>query len=273
MNQTGVTSTGSRRQARRKLSFTLLSYYSVRMPYLRFSRNRRGYEHTYVLHTFRGEGQSKPRLLYWFRTPPGVRVGRHPLDEEAIRAIEENNPNLAFDWGRMLKVQPPPPPDGERRAKGQRAARPGRGAGAGRAARPSAGAAGAEPRPVREPRELQDEPPPAGAEPPPGFEADEPAPAWRHPVVALMGDEMLERLRARYAEIKVRIAEKRLDPDARDALRARAETLNPDGWATAEDAVRGIERFEAEAEAIRGTLGRRRPRTRRAAGSGDDLPS
>ncbi len=236
---------------------------------MRFSRNRRGYEHTYVLHTFRGEGRSKPRLLYWFRTPPGVRVGRHPLDEEAIRAIEENNPSLAFDWGRMLKVQPPPLPDAERRGKAQRAARPPRGAAAGQGARPPA-AAGGEPRPAREP---QGESPPAEPELMPELEADEPAPAWRHPVVALMGEEMLERLRARYAEIGVRIAEKRIDPGARDALRARAETLNPDSWATTEDAVRGIERFEAEAEAIRGSLGRRRPRTRRAAGSGDDLPS
>ena len=244
-------------------------YYSVPMPYLRFSRNRRGYEHTYLLHTFRGEGQSKPRLLYWFRTPPGVRVGRHALDEEAIRAIEENNPNLAFDWGRMLKVQPPPKPDAEHRGKAPRAARPGRGGGSGRTARPP-GAPGAAPRPAREP---QGAPPPAGPELMPEFEADEPAAAWQHPVVALMGDEMLERLRARYAEIKVRIAEKRIDPDARDALQARAEALNPDSWATTEDAVRGIERFEAEAEALRGSLGRRRPRSRRAAGGDDDLPS
>ena len=247
------------------------------MPYLRFSRNKRGYEHTFVLHTFRGEGASKPRLLYWFRTPPGVRVGRHPLDEEAIRAIEENNPNLAFDWSRMLKVQPPPPqPDTERRGKAQRAARAGRWAGPGRAARPAA-AGGGEPRPRRG---RQGEPPPPAPEPMPEepeampeLEGDEPAPAWQHPVVALMGDEMLERLRARYAEVKVRIAEKRIDPDARDALRARAETLNPDAWTTTEDAVRGIERFEAEAEAIRGSLGRRPPRTRRAAGGGDDSPS
>ncbi len=234
------------------------------MPYLRFSRNQRGYEHTFVLHTFRGEGQSKPRLLYWFRTPPGVRVGRHPLDEEAIRAIEEKNPNLAFDWGRMLKVQPPPPPDAERRGKAQRAARSNRRAGPGRTPRPAVAAD--EPRPVSRP---QGDPPAAGPEAMPGFEADDPVPAWQHPVVALMGDEMLERLRARYAEIKVRIAEKRLDPDALDALRTRAEVLNPDGWTTMEDAVRGIERFEAEAEAIRGSLGRRRPRTRRAADSGD----
>ena len=239
------------------------------MPYLRFSRSKRGYEHTYVLHTFRGEGQSKPRLLYWFRTPPGVRVGRHPLDEEAIRAIEENNPNLAFDWGRMLKVQPPPQPEAERRGKAPGAARPGRAGGSGRAARPSA-AAGGEPRPASDP---QGDPPPAEAELIPEFEADEPVPAWQHPVVALMGEEVLERLRARYAEVKVRIAEKRIDPGARDGLRARAETLNPDGWATTEDAVRGIERFEAEAEAIRATLGRRRPRTRRAAGDGDNSPS
>jgi len=48
----------------------------------------------------RNKGQ---RLLYWFRTPPGVRVGRSPIDEEAIRLLEEHNPDVQFDWTRILK--------------------------------------------------------------------------------------------------------------------------------------------------------------------------
>ena len=76
------------------------------MPYLRFSRDQRGYENTYVLHTYRRDGRTLPRLLYWFRTPPSLKVGRHALDADAIRAIEESNPDLAFDWTKMLKVRP-----------------------------------------------------------------------------------------------------------------------------------------------------------------------
>ena len=74
------------------------------MPYLRFSRDERGYEHTYLLHGLRTG--SRPRLLYWFRTPPNVGIGRSPLDEEAIRAIEDANADLKFDWARMLRVKP-----------------------------------------------------------------------------------------------------------------------------------------------------------------------
>jgi hypothetical protein len=36
-----------------------------------------------------------------------VRVGRAPLDDEAIRLIEEHNPDVAFDWTRILKGEPP----------------------------------------------------------------------------------------------------------------------------------------------------------------------
>ena len=249
------------------------------MPYLRFSRTRQGYEHTYVLHTFRSEGRSRPRLLYWFRTPPGVRVGRRPLDEEAIRAIEEGNPNLTFDWSRMLKVRPAPRPEPAARAAKSRPA--GRGRRGGRigkdvpaAAVPDAAALAA---PLADPAAPADQgdwmesadpaaSPGALAEDPPAAEeldAPDRAEPWRHPVVTLLGDEMLERLRARYAEMLVRIGEKRLDPAARAAIRTKVEALNPDGWRTVEAAVHGIERFEAEADAIRRLLGRRPPRAQR----------
>jgi hypothetical protein len=60
-----------------------------------------------VVHTGGGRrrGRSRPRILYWFRTPPGVRIGRSALDEAAIRLIEEHNPDVEFDWTRILKGQ------------------------------------------------------------------------------------------------------------------------------------------------------------------------
>jgi hypothetical protein len=53
----------------------------------------------------RRRGKPRSRILYWFRTPPGVRIGRSALDEDAIRLIEEHNPDVEFDWTRILKGQ------------------------------------------------------------------------------------------------------------------------------------------------------------------------
>jgi hypothetical protein len=38
-------------------------------------------------------------------------VGRAAIDEEAIRAIEERNPDVEFDWEEILKAQAPAPPE------------------------------------------------------------------------------------------------------------------------------------------------------------------
>jgi len=77
------------------------------LPYLRFTRDKRGYESTYVVHSVRRRGTMRQRILYWFRTPPNVRIGRAALDEDAIRAIEEHNPDIDFDWSQILEAQPP----------------------------------------------------------------------------------------------------------------------------------------------------------------------
>ena len=37
-----------------------------------------------------------------------MRVGRSALDESAIRLIEEHNPDVEFDWTRILKGQDAP---------------------------------------------------------------------------------------------------------------------------------------------------------------------
>jgi hypothetical protein len=71
------------------------------MPFLRVSQDRRGYQHTFVLHNVHRRGRTQPSVLYWFRSPPGLRVGRGPLDEEAMRQLETAHPAVVFDWHRL----------------------------------------------------------------------------------------------------------------------------------------------------------------------------
>ena len=76
---------------------------------LRFSRDRRGYEHFYLVQAGSDRGGRPPRILYWYRTPPGIKVGRAPFDAEMQRQIEAENPRVSFDWPRLLATPIPPP--------------------------------------------------------------------------------------------------------------------------------------------------------------------
>jgi hypothetical protein len=71
------------------------------MPFLRVSRDRRGFEELAILHQDHRRGRARPSLLYWFRTPAGIRVGRRLLDEETRRRIESAHPEIIFDWSKL----------------------------------------------------------------------------------------------------------------------------------------------------------------------------
>lgn len=75
------------------------------MPYLKFSRDKRGYENFFLI-----EGKPHPRVLFWFRTPPNVKVGRMPFSDDVRAMIEAQNPDLTFDWARITST-PIPSPD------------------------------------------------------------------------------------------------------------------------------------------------------------------
>ena len=77
------------------------------MPFLRYDRDRRGNLSTYLVHTFRKGGKPHSLVLYWFRSPPNVRVGSLAIDDDTIRTIEELYPDLAFDWPTLLSQRPP----------------------------------------------------------------------------------------------------------------------------------------------------------------------
>ena len=81
------------------------------MPSVRFSRDKRGYEYVYLVHTPIRRGKpGRSRVLYWYRTPPGVRIGRKPFDPDVQKLIEQQNPGLTFDWNAIVNT-PMPPPD------------------------------------------------------------------------------------------------------------------------------------------------------------------
>lgn len=211
-------------------------------PQLRFSKDKRGYENTYLVQPAGSRrGRARSRILYWFRTPPGIRVGRGPLDEDAIRMLEAQNPDVAFDWTRILKAQPAADPrkaapaEERERAREKKRQRP-----QAQAARP---AAEPEPPALSSPAEARrPEPEPAGIE--------EPTSAAH----ARLGSEGLGRLRARYSEMLARIGERIADPERQAELKQLAERLNPDAWVTDTDVASALEGYEATFAALRAEL-------------------
>ena len=249
------------------------------MPFLRFTRDTRGYETTSVVHTFRRRGQSRSRILYLFRTPANINVGRGALDEEAIRTIEESNPDLSFDWAKMLKLraaaaaQPVERERGRRRSATPRAPQGRRK----RSAPEGKPRARGKPDQVADPTVSADEPrgldePIASASTPEAREAPAErstscvteAEAFgeglerRNVAIGLIGAENVARLRARHAEVLARISDRVTDPARREALQALAEELNPEAWLTAEAVQQGLADFDARLARLGAQLGRRR---------------
>ena len=110
------------------------------VPFVRFSRDNRGYEYVYLVHVPSGR-PGRSRVLYWYRSPPGVKVGRPPFQLEVQRALEAANPDLRFDWKSITEAQPPPAPEVEHwreRRRAERSAKQARQATAREDAAPSA---------------------------------------------------------------------------------------------------------------------------------------
>jgi len=100
-------------------------------------------------------------------------------------------------------------------------------------------------------------------EPEDAVEPDEPVPPEPLDERYLrLGADGLRRLRARYADLKGRIAAKPMDEAQRNELTARLERLNPDAWLTDEDVARGIDEYELVFESFRGVVGRPPRRSR-----------
>lgn len=220
------------------------------MPFLRLTRDRRGFEHTFLLHAdVPGE---TPRVLYWYRTAPSVLIGRPALDEEAIRSIEEQHPHIEFDWPAILALREAMPPEEEPEPdRGPRPRRSGR----------------REPPPPRSQRAAMT---PVAAEDPlaaidavsieaspvPGeVMAEPPAVPTTHGLLEeLVGRDIATRLRGRYSELLARIHERGFDEATLAGWLARAEPLDPDAWLTADAVLDGVRQADARFETLRTAL-------------------
>jgi len=237
-----------------------------------------------------------------------VKVGRDAFDEEAIRLIEEKNPDVEFDWVRILKGpiqtdQKPAERSSESKRRGRDRNQQGR--------PPSRGTPHEETRSIDIPERDRDQepaPPPeadrgagvrvdvateatntetvvdeldvdAGlSDSDPAGVAEEVADYPGSPETAeapapsaahrRLGSEGVSRLRARHAEVLARISERITDPVRKDELKATAERLNPDTWVTDDEVRAGLEQYETVFESLRGPLGRRRKRRRRGGRGG-----
>ncbi|HEY2150107.1 MAG TPA: hypothetical protein VGH34_04820 [Vicinamibacterales bacterium] len=92
------------------------------MAFLRFSRDRRGNENFYLVQPTVRRGKSRTRILYWFHTPPNVRVGRDPFDPATRKALEARYPDVMFDW-KAISETPIPSADTEKWRERRRAER------------------------------------------------------------------------------------------------------------------------------------------------------
>ena len=230
------------------------------MPFLRLTRDRRGTENTFLLHADL-PGQ-RPKLLYWYRTAPGIVLGRAPLDEDAIRTIEDQHPEIDFDWPAILALSEVMTPEDEAPARPRQPE--------GRRSRPRDQPRDAQPRPRQdappEPAVIDtvDEPV-AGVDDLPTLEeltfdsdpAEDARPAPRHAsglLEELVGREIATRLRARYSELSARIHERHAEAAVRDRWMTRAASLNPDMWLTPEAVLEGVRRADGLFDSLRREL-------------------
>jgi hypothetical protein len=206
---------------------------------MRVTRDQRGYETTYLLHTPRPG--DRPRILYWYRTAPGVRVGRRALDEDAIRVLEEQHPDIDFDWPALLEEAESIEPEVERRPERPRKRKASaEGAEIAEKKASAESAEGAEKRASAETSQAAAVPG-APITPIPPSAPSAPSAPRRNPLLdQLVGREIAARLRGRYADVSARLAELP-DDDRRRAWQARADALDPDRWASAEAILAGIQ--------------------------------
>jgi hypothetical protein len=208
------------------------------VPFLRVIRDRRGYEVTYLIDLHRDGARQRSRILYVFRTPAGVRVGRTALDPDTLRSIEAAHPDVAFDWKDVREhqqhIEMSPEPRRRRAPKREEAGEP---------APAEATTAAAE-----------------TADSPPAVTAAPPVPA------AIQGtttDEQVAFLAHWFPVICERIPRRTSDPVRQEALRALAERLNPAAWVETDQVDAGLKDAAQALERLSHVFSRRRRRARR----------
>lgn len=213
------------------------------MPFLRIIRDKRGYETTYLMHWYKDGNRQRSRILYVFRTPGGVRVGRSPLEPEIQRTLEAQYPDIAFDWKAVRDnqqvVEPPP----ELRRPRKRKASDEEAVAAGDTVKSVTALLG-----VGRPRS----------------EAAQPSrPAIPSALEGATPDEQIAFLGKWYPLVRDRVPQRTADPARRDALLALAERLNPATWTDADQITAGLQQAAEALERLSRVFSKRRRRARK----------
>lgn len=210
------------------------------MPFLRVIRDKRGYETTYLMHWYRDGQRQRSKVLFVFRSPQGVRVGRSPFDPAVMREIEAQNPDIDISWDDVRASQQIVDIAPEPRRRRPRAEAP-------------------------EPAEVEA----AGEPPPPAVTAAtprvEPIPAT---LEGATSDEQIAFLTRWYPVVRERIAQRASDSERREGLLALAERLNPAAWTDADELAEGLAGASEALERLSQVLTRRRRSRRRGGASG-----
>lgn len=216
-------------------------------------RDKRGYETTYLIDWYREGNRQRSRILYVFRTPGGVRVGREPLEPEVLRDIEAHHPEIAFDWkavmGSRQVVDTAPEARRPRKRRDSEDERV-----------PAVEVTASSPpgTPSRE-----DPPPPGFGAAGPGAAAP-PRPPIPSAIEGSTPDERIAFLARWYPIVRDRIPQRTPDPARREALLALAERLNPAVWTDADQIVTGLQQAAESLERLSHLFSRRRRRPKRA---------
>jgi len=197
------------------------------VPFLRVVRDKRGYETTYLMHWCREGTKQKSRILYVFRTPGGVRVGREALESDVLRQIEAEHPDIEFDWNAVFHNQQVIETAPE----------------------------------ARRPRKRPPAEPTAEAAPAP----QPPAPRFTVPsaVEGATPDEQIAFLERWYVAVREKIPQRSPDPARQEVLFALAERLNPAAWTDADQITAGLQNAAEALQRLSHVFSKRRRRSKK----------
>ena len=198
------------------------------MPFLRVIRDKRGYETTYLMHWCREGTRQRSRILYMFRTPGGVRVGREALEADVLKQIESQHPDIEFDWNAVFHNQ-------------------------------QVIETGSEPRRPRKRAVVEGAPeaaPPPPAQPPPRFTVPS-------SIEGATPDEQIAFLSQWYTAIREKIPQRAPDPERQQALFALAERLNPTAWTDADEITAGLQQAAEALQRLSHVFAKRRRRSKK----------
>ena len=199
------------------------------------------------MHLYRDGQRQRSKILYVFRTPGGVRVGRDPLEPDVLRQIESQYPDIAFNWQMVRESQQLIETSVEPRRR----------------------------RPRRDDETPIVSPPPAApaAATPPPAPAPASPPRFTMPSVieGATPDERMAFLAHWHPIIRERIPHRTSEPSRQEALNALADRLNPANWTDADQITAGLQQAAEALERLSTVFAKRRRRGRRR--SGDARPT